>query len=143
MAEMLVKAIDSTHKDTAKDRRGCYKRGMCVAVFEDGHSWGLEEGLPKFFVLRIPGIPAEKLRKYLEPQYENFTSLEGLPITHRRRLWKIMVDDAPAALRDKMLKGGAITIDARPSGGNYDVNWEHFRGNFKNLKTGAFEDGEL
>lgn len=28
MAEILVKAVDSTHADPLKDQRGCYKRGM-------------------------------------------------------------------------------------------------------------------
>ena len=36
MAEFLIKAIDDTHSDPVKDKRGSYKRGDIVQVYEDG-----------------------------------------------------------------------------------------------------------
>ena len=57
MAQILVMAIDKTHADPTKDRRGCYKRGMPVVVMPDTHTWGLDERPPKFVVLKLPGVP--------------------------------------------------------------------------------------
>ncbi len=65
MAELLIKAIDATHSDPAKDQRGCYKRGDIVLVMPDGHEWGKEERLPKFVVVKISGLSVEAVKKYI------------------------------------------------------------------------------
>lgn len=65
MAEFLIKAIDATHSDPEKDKRGCYKRGDFVVVMPDGHEWGKEERLPKFVVVKIPGLSVETAKKYI------------------------------------------------------------------------------
>lgn len=67
MAEILIKAIDNTHPDPIKNLRGCYKAGDPVAVFDDGHAWGKEEGPPKFFILKLPGVPAAQVRHLIQP----------------------------------------------------------------------------
>ena len=54
MAELLVKAISAHHADATKDARGCYKLGMIVGIFPDGWTYGSLEGLPTFFVIKIP-----------------------------------------------------------------------------------------
>ncbi len=59
MAEILVMAQSRTHSDPDKDRRGSYKAGDIVAVFPDGHEWGLEERLPKFWQIAVPGLASE------------------------------------------------------------------------------------
>ncbi len=43
MCEILVKAIDQTHKDPDKDRMGCYKKHMPHSVEEDSHVWGRQQ----------------------------------------------------------------------------------------------------
>ncbi len=70
MCEIICKAIDATHPDPVKDQRGCYKRGMPVAVYPDGTRWGNEEKLPKFFIIKLPGIPVEDAQKYVESHQE-------------------------------------------------------------------------
>jgi hypothetical protein len=67
MCEFLVKAIDATHADPVKDLRGCYKRGDIVDVREDGFGWGLEEGPPKFFIVKVPGLkpPLDKMKSWI------------------------------------------------------------------------------
>ena len=69
MCEILVKAIDHVHPDPVKDRAGAYKRHMPVVVFEDGHEWGKEEGPPKFYIVKIPGVKAATMKKYCMEQY--------------------------------------------------------------------------
>ena len=70
MCEIIVKAIDVTNPDPIKDRRGCYKRGYPVAVYPDGTKWGNEERLPKFVIIKLPGVPIEKVQKYIEAHRE-------------------------------------------------------------------------
>jgi hypothetical protein len=67
MCEIIVKAVDVTHSDPVKDRRGCYKRGYPVAVYPDGTRWGNEERLPKFVIIKIPGVPVDHplVQKYI------------------------------------------------------------------------------
>lgn len=43
MCEILVFLANNTHADPTKDRRGCYKRGMPVVAYDDGHTWGRDE----------------------------------------------------------------------------------------------------
>lgn len=64
MAEFLIKAVDANNPDPATDR-GCWKRGHPVVVMEDGHLWGQEEGLPTFFILKVPDLTAAAARQYL------------------------------------------------------------------------------
>lgn len=73
MAEILIKAVDATHSDPEKDAVGCYKRGDMVVVAPDGHVWGKEEGLPKFVVVKVPGLSVEKARDFIEEQREAAT----------------------------------------------------------------------
>jgi len=88
MCEILVKAIDAINKDPDKDRRGCYKRHYPVVVFEDGHKWGKEEGPPKFYIVKIPGVSAKEMQKYCEPEYVT-PQITPEPELYRRREWHI------------------------------------------------------
>jgi hypothetical protein len=105
MCEILVKAIDTTHDDPAKDRRGCYKRGYPVVIKEDGHpGWGKEEGPPKFFIMKFPGIAADKMRKYIEQHEEprqetlQWNKLEWDERQQERRYFPFL--SAPIVLRE-------------------------------------------
>jgi hypothetical protein len=73
MAELLIKAVDATHSDPAKDSRGCYKRGDPVVAMPDGHSWGVREGLPKFVLLKVPGVTVAQAQQYIAPWTRAFT----------------------------------------------------------------------
>lgn len=84
MAELLVVAVSASHADPEKDRRGCYKRGDVAVVMEDGHAWGRKEGAPKFRVVKVPGVPAARLRYLTESEEatDPFTA-ERTPLTRR------------------------------------------------------------
>jgi hypothetical protein len=137
VAEILIKAVDATHADPDKDRRGCYKRGMPVVVAPDGHTWGAEERLPRFVVLKLPGIGVERVQQFIEHQTEGVNA-DGSPILYRRRLWKLFVNEIPVAVRNKIEAQGYITIG--PGG---DFTWAQARNYIRNLRTNALAPSAL
>lgn len=72
MAEFLIKAIDAHHPDSKIDLAGCYKTGDVILAQPDGWSWGKEECLPKFIILKVPGMTVESAQEYLK----SYTELE-------------------------------------------------------------------
>jgi len=69
MCEILVKAIDHVSADPVLDRRGAYKRGDPVVIMGDGHEWGNKEGLPKFVLLKIPGVSKVEFVEHIKSWY--------------------------------------------------------------------------
>jgi hypothetical protein len=108
MAELLIKAIDATHSDPVKDKAGCYKRGDIVVIMPDGHEWGKEERLPKFMVVKIPGMSVAEARKYIEGEI-NDTNPDNI-ITITRRKHSFLVDDTPSNIKDELNTKGEITV---------------------------------
>jgi hypothetical protein len=143
MAQILVKAINQNHPDADEDRRGCYKRGMPVVVMPDSHTWGRQECLPKFVIIKLPGVSVDTVRKYIEPEREDTANAEGFYPTFRRRLWKFRFDDMPAAALKKLRDNGELTIKAGDYSGDYDYTWAQVKGYIRNLKTDADETGNL
>ena len=142
MAEILVKAVDTTNIDPDKDRRGCYKRGMPVVVMDDGHEWGKEEKLPKFIVIKLPMISKDKVMKYIDPE----PGLDGDSniIIYRRRMWQIRWVDLPVAVKNKIQSTGELIIKATSSyTGTYDYTWTQIKTYFRNLLTNLDEVDEL
>lgn len=119
MCEVLIFAQNNTHADPEEDRRGCWKRGYPVVVKEDGHQWGLEEGLPKFVKVKIPGVPAAKAKAFIEDQLTDdagvpttTTTQDGtvVPRAYRRRAWNVAINSIPAAIRNQLLTTGEVTV---------------------------------
>jgi hypothetical protein len=119
MCEILIFAGNNTHVDPVKDRRGCWKRGYPVVVKEDGHQWGREEGLPKFVVVKIPGVPAAKAEAFLEeqlvddsgvPAYENLIEAKPRPARYRRKAWRVAWASLPSGIRNTLQTTGTITV---------------------------------
>jgi hypothetical protein len=118
--ELLVKARDATHADPAKDKM-CWKQGQIVAVKPDGHIWGKEEGLPRFWIIKIPGMPVEKANQFTQRWAEGGTN-------YARTLWKFNRADFPLAIRNKLASEGAISIPG-------DATWSQLRNVLRNAKT--------
>ncbi len=116
MAEFLIKAQNATHPDATKDARGCYKRGDVVTVMPDGHAWGNDERLPKFVVVKVPGVDYVRARKYIE---------EGASV---RRRFRVRVDDVPLTIRNQLRDNGEAT-----------VTWNQLRGFVRNKETNLDE----
>ena len=143
MAQILVKAIDATHADPVKDRRGCYKRGMPVVVMPDTHTWGREECLPKFVIIKIPGVSVDRVMKYLKQEREDTADAEGFYPIYRRRLWKFRFDDMPAAALKKLRDNGELIIKVGDYADKYDYTWTQVRSYLRNLKTNTDETASL
>lgn len=136
MAEILVKAIDATHDDPVKDRRGCYKRGMPVVVMPDGHPWGKEEGPPKFVVVKLPGIDHKALHKYVR-EWDHATDAHT---TLQRRRWKLHLDDLPHGAH---AKHPIVVKASQKHQGPADLSWAELRAHFHNEETNTPETEDL
>jgi len=65
MAQLLVFLRNNTHDDPDKEKRGCFKRGDIVAVFDDLHIFGALEGPPDFQIVQVPGVDPSNFCSYL------------------------------------------------------------------------------
>jgi hypothetical protein len=61
MAEILVVAEDRPVDDSA----GRWYRGMPVTVRPDGWEWGKKEGLPLFWIVKLPRVTVEEAKELL------------------------------------------------------------------------------
>lgn len=93
---------------SAKDRRGCYKLGDPVVVMPDGHEWGAEEGLPKFYIVKIPGLAVETAKKWI--QHWEDTTDPAKPTIVQRRLYRLKVADIPTTIRKTLQQTGQVTV---------------------------------
>lgn len=131
MAEVLIALQSTSHPDPAIDRRGCWKAGMPVAVAPDGHEWGAREGLPRFFVVRLPGIEVDQIRGYVQEEYDpedyqpTSNRVTGEARVIRRREWQVMLDEVSGPMRDLILATGSITIGPPEAGGH--ATWDQMR----------------
>jgi hypothetical protein len=109
VAEFLVKAVSVTHTNPVKDKRGCWKRGDVVNAMPDGHVWGKKEGLPKFLIVKIPGLDPKsaEAQKYVGPEYDGEPSDDNR-ITRSR--FNFLVDSAPLAIKESLQNTGKVTI---------------------------------
>jgi hypothetical protein len=118
MCEMLLFGRNNSHPDPIKDRRGCYKAGMPVVVFQDGHHWGREEALfqwvsdmrnpaewPNHFILaKFPERDAADLRKFCEVQRTTDFGIILPRHEHwRRREWMVDFALLPVKARASIL----------------------------------------
>lgn len=110
MAELLIKAQDNTHADPVKNERGCYKRGDIVDVRPDGFAWGKEECLPRFVVVKIPGLDHAKVRHFIEAHFD--TTNPDAPVLMKRRKWNVLMDAAklPAWVKTSLRDTGSVTV---------------------------------
>lgn len=99
MAEILIKAVAPNQPDAAKLAR-CYAVGDPVVVMPDGHEWGAAEGLPTFWIVKVPGVSVETASAYLE----------RAQAAARRREWNLDPTDLPVGVRDTLLTTGVITV---------------------------------
>lgn len=110
MAEFLIKATSNTNPNPLKDSRGCYKRGDIVDVRPDGWPWGNEERLPRFVVVKIPGLDPDTVMKFMDSQTDS-VAIEN-PTMIKRRLWNLLIDDAgiPNSIKNALRNNGEVTV---------------------------------
>jgi len=111
---------------------------MIVEVREDNAPRGTLEKWPAFAWIMVPGIPADTVRKYMQPELSALTG----EVTRRRR-WRIRWADLPLAVRNKLQATGQIVIKAGDYTGAYDFTWSQVKVYFRDLQTGLDESGDL
>lgn len=70
MAEFLIKAQDAPVPDSS----GKWYAALIVNVQEDGHEWGGQEGPPKFYILKVPGLLKADAEQYMQEWRHNVSS---------------------------------------------------------------------
>lgn len=146
MAELLIRARDNVHPDPDTDLRGSYKRGYVVVVKRDGWPWARAEALPNFVVIKIPGVPVDKVLKYVQPEniLEINPELGEIEVPFRRRRWQIRWADLPLSARTKLATTGQLIIKAVLAyDGAYDYTWLQVKQFFQDLKTSINETEDL
>jgi hypothetical protein len=117
MAEFLLRAqqqIDVPN-DTEKASR-LRSPGDIVCVMPDGHPWGKEERLPKFWVVKIPGVSVDVVKKF-EAAHHIDTGLfdaELRPIMKMAKKSRFHLDISllPTAVMNMLNNNGVITVTA-------------------------------
>jgi hypothetical protein len=106
MAELLILAFDTNNKDAALDVFA-YKKGHVISVQPDGHKWGKEECLPKFYIVKLPKVDVKDVQKYLEAKMDTLnTATEAIAI----RKYQFDISAIPIAVKDTLGKDGVITV---------------------------------
>lgn len=91
-----------------KDRAGCYKAFDPVVVMPDGHVWGREEGLPKFWIVKIPGMTVDTARRWIASWVD--TTDPEKPTTLQRRLHRLDKAKIPANILATLNSTGVISV---------------------------------
>jgi hypothetical protein len=106
MAELLILAFDTSNKDAALDVFA-YKKGHVISVQPDGHKWGKNECLPKFYIVKLPKVAVEDVQKYLEPNVSVLTK-EREQIAIRK--YKLDVANLPTLAKTALETEGVLSI---------------------------------
>ena len=117
MAELLILAFNTSNIDAAKDVFA-YKLGHVIAVMPDGHKWGKEECLPKFYIVKLPEVKVEEVKKYLESKMDLATATEAIAI----RKYKLDVTTLPRETKETLEKDGVITLEKVADFEGYLIN---------------------
>jgi len=108
MAELLILAFDTSNKDPERDVFA-YKKGHVISVQPDGHKWGKEECLPKFYIVKLPKVSVADVQKYLEPKMDIFSREEERP-TIAIRHYKLDVENLPTLAKTALESDGVLSI---------------------------------
>jgi hypothetical protein len=140
MAELLVKAVDASHSDPAKDAM-CYKRGDVVDVQENGFAWGAMERLApasggQFAIIQISDVTRQQVINWVMNHWNtdiagvDFEIVNNVTNTIRRRRVRIDVDLVPAGVKQTLNTTGF-----------YSNTWAAIRQYVRNKQTDATASG--
>lgn len=89
MAELCIN-LENKVGAKQEDDPNRYKVGDVVCVTEDGHKWNDNETRGQFLIVKVPGVPAEKLYDMMEPVFDK----DGEPIARRSSVFDLVQYDA-------------------------------------------------
>ena len=115
-AELLVrtrsnwmKSLDTTGRDSAwmAEYHQVKDKGEVVCIKPDGHKWGNRGDRPVYLIVKLPGVPIDSVRKYMEPDVGEFDEELGIAPVYRHRIWTLgIITDS---LLDASDLAGSIT----------------------------------
>jgi len=107
MAEFLIMAVDKTHSDPIKDKRGCYKRGDIVQVYEDGECKEPPAPDSKFVIVKITGLSKATAEQYAK---QDESIVDGKTGINTRRLYHLDFSLLPKTIIDTLKTDRQITV---------------------------------
>jgi len=108
MAELLVLAFETFNTDPQQDLMA-YKLGHIIDIKEDGHVWGTQEKLPKFWIIKVPGMAVADAQEYLK-MLQDFTDLNNVKTIGIRK-WKLDYNLLPAAAKNTLNSTGIVSVN--------------------------------
>lgn len=69
MARLLIRMKDNNRRDHPNPEMA-YRPGDIVAVLPDGHVPGRLEKEPNFLWVDYPGVPEERFKRFMEPEWD-------------------------------------------------------------------------
>jgi hypothetical protein len=108
MAELLILLKDKVHPDPFINNRDCPKRGDIIISMKDEHNWGPKEGLPTFFILKIPDLDPEVAQKYTVPDYM-FGPTDPKRVRRYKFFLRIDGSDLPQSVKTEIRDTGEYT----------------------------------
>lgn len=104
MCTLMVFARDNSHADAEKNRRGCWKRGMIFAVYEDGVCTEAPSPDSPFIFVHVSNATKAQAEKYMGI----YTDQNG--DDYRRREWFIDYSTLPANVKTTIRDERQITV---------------------------------
>lgn len=110
MALFLIYDHDNTIPgDSVRDRRGCYKTGDIVEVFDDSRHDGnivANPIAPPFYLVKVAGLDVELVRHAMASEYNVLDPTETLT----RRLYRLNISELPTQRRNELLANRYLEV---------------------------------
>ena len=142
MCQILVR-LEDNFRAGAPTPHLIYRRGDIVAVRDDLHEWGSDEGSPKFCIIELPGLSARKMLDYERPHRELSNRLPiddpGDQIIIKIRGWQFRVDDLSLELRRRATVDGVLRLTNPGRHARWSDTRTHFRNKISNQRESRDE----
>ena len=116
MAEILLRAQNQIDVPADPEKVARLRvPGDVVVVMPDGHPWASRECLPRFWIIKLPGVSVETVRKLTEAWYEDTGTVDedGVPILRMRSKSRYTLPLArlKKPQRDELNATGILTVN--------------------------------
>ena len=102
-------AKSNVHTDATEDDRGSWKKGMVVAVYEDGEVVEPPSEGSKLGFIHVPGWPKAKAIKYLESAIRDTPDESGQPVVVKRRQFIFDWSQMPRSIKRGLKNDREVT----------------------------------
>jgi hypothetical protein len=108
MAELLIFNRDNRTGLRNADESGKHVPGEVIDIKPDGFRWSGKERPPYFVLVRLPGVPVEKVQDLLEPKYSPLVGVDGKQIMRARRKSVLKLAELPTKDRTDLTSGKVV-----------------------------------